>query len=455
MYALQEVPGKGKGLVATRKIPRGTRILCEEPIIRIPEVVLDSQTLPTTIRRQVDALAPAQQQAFLSMHNIYADADGVDSRYLGIIRTNALPFEEDEAGIVLDACRINHACDNNAQKSWNQNIKRHTVHALRDIEKGEEITITYLGVLNSRKARQEALRRKFAFTCSCRLCSLPPDQSQESDRRLEEILKLDGLIGRGALMILSSPLRMLRYVDQQISLYNEQGPDDAGLPRALLDAAQIAIANGDLARARIFLERAVLGWIVLGGDDSPNVLQYKALTQDPSKHELYGTTMKWKTAVDEIPPELDPKELDDWLWRREKPKRPGQPVDLRNRATFPGFDDLPHENDISPEFYASSDGSTYRPRRHWLFLAEIVTFDSLLRLQMSIKDVDGTTIPLFFYTDGRGSEMAPSQVQKGYTVAILYAQRHAFMFSEPGIRHEEPANIKVLVQFAIKTTHLL
>jgi hypothetical protein len=49
--------------------------------------------------------------------------------------------------------------------------------------------------------------------------------------------------------ILLAPLQKLRYVDQQIRLYNEQGPDDNGLLRAFLDAAQIAIANGDLARA--------------------------------------------------------------------------------------------------------------------------------------------------------------------------------------------------------------
>jgi hypothetical protein len=78
-----------------------------------------------------------------------------------------------------------------------------------------------------------------------------------------------------------------------------------------------------------------------------------------------------------------------------------------------------------------------------LFLAEIVDFATLVRLQMDIKDVDGKTVPLFFYTDGRGSELTPSQVQKGYVAAILYARRHAFMFSEPGIRHEEPTNIKV------------
>jgi hypothetical protein len=41
MYALQEVPRKGKGLVATRKISKGTCILSEEPIVRVPKVVLD------------------------------------------------------------------------------------------------------------------------------------------------------------------------------------------------------------------------------------------------------------------------------------------------------------------------------------------------------------------------------------------------------------------------------
>ena len=39
--------------------------------------------------------------------------------------------------------------------------------------------------------------------------------------------------------------------------------------------------------------------------------------------------------------------------------------------------------------------------------------------------------------------MTPALVQRGYTVAILYAKRHVFKFGEPGIRHEDPRMIKV------------
>jgi len=445
MYAIQDVPGKGKGLVAIEKILKGTRILCEEPIITTPQDEPDSEKLRTSIGQQVDALSEYQRQAFLSMHNIHAYGN-IAEKYLGIVRTNGLPIGTDgiDGGIFLEACRINHACDNNAQKHWNENIKRYTIHALRDIDEGEEITIYYLGVNKSRKARNEALQAKFGFTCSCRLCSLPPEQSQESDRRLETIYRLESLIDQGGLMgILSSPLRILRYVDQQVHLYNEQGPGDSGLPRAFLDAAQIAIANGDLARGRIFAERAVSGWQTSSGSDCKEVLQHGSLAHDPSKLELYGKSMKWKTAVDEVPSGLGTEDFEDWLWKRDQPQRQEQPANLRNHATFPRFIDLPGENVIDLNFYESRDMITSRPRRHWCFLGEVMDFTTLHHLEMEIKDVDGRKIPLHFYTDSRGSELAPAQVQREYTVAILYAKRHVFKFGKPGIRHEDPRMIKV------------
>ena len=149
---------------------------------------------------------------------------------------------------------------------------------MRDIDKGEEITITYLGPLKNRKARQNALQERFGFTCLCRLCSLPPEQSQESGRRLEEIDHLDGVIDQlGTEGILVSPLRTLRYFNQQVRLYNEQGREDVGFAQAFVNAAQLIIANSDMARGRIFAEKAVSVWKTTLGGDNTQAIKHEAL----------------------------------------------------------------------------------------------------------------------------------------------------------------------------------
>jgi hypothetical protein len=141
MYDLKDVPTKGKGLVATRKLPQGMMILCEKAIIHLPysHDRLGHEKLQRYVCEQVNALTEHQQQGFLSLHNIYPYKNPV-KQYIGIIRTNALPIEDGETGggIFLEASHINHACNDNAQKSWNKNIKRHTIHALRDINEGKE-----------------------------------------------------------------------------------------------------------------------------------------------------------------------------------------------------------------------------------------------------------------------------------------------------------------------------
>jgi hypothetical protein len=56
-YTLQDVPGKGKGLVAIKKISKGTRILSEEPIIIIPGNKLNIEQLQISIYQQVATLS--------------------------------------------------------------------------------------------------------------------------------------------------------------------------------------------------------------------------------------------------------------------------------------------------------------------------------------------------------------------------------------------------------------
>jgi hypothetical protein len=94
--------------------------------------------------------------------------------------------------------------------------------------------------------------------------------------------------------------------------------------------------------------------------------------------------------------------------------------------------------------------STYQPLRHWCFLGEIVGYTTLHHLELELTDIDDKKIPLHFYTDGRGSELAPAQIQQGHTVAVLYAQSRAFTYGDPGIRHEDPQKLKVCTVLTIK-----
>ncbi|KAF2177953.1 hypothetical protein K469DRAFT_601350, partial [Zopfia rhizophila CBS 207.26] len=54
----------------------------------------------------------------------------------------------------------------------NENIEWLTIHAVRDIEAGQEITILYLASTLGYEERQRFLREKFKFECECKLCSL-------------------------------------------------------------------------------------------------------------------------------------------------------------------------------------------------------------------------------------------------------------------------------------------
>jgi SET domain-containing protein len=65
---------------------------------------------------------------------------------------------------------INHSCDPNCLHSW-YNKHEQIVIALRDIQKNEELRLTYIDLTNKDKAdRQKELKDKWGFDCQCSLC---------------------------------------------------------------------------------------------------------------------------------------------------------------------------------------------------------------------------------------------------------------------------------------------
>jgi len=63
---------------------------------------------------------------------------------------------------------FNHSCRPNATLYYHEG--RQIVRAMRDIARGEEVTITYTDVMNARTTRQKLLKEKYKFECRCERC---------------------------------------------------------------------------------------------------------------------------------------------------------------------------------------------------------------------------------------------------------------------------------------------
>ena len=136
-FAVVPIPGKGMGCRATRDIQQGERLYAESPLVRQgPGAIL--------LRTAVEALSPADRLKFFGLtQNEERFGDKLTAE--GILATNAHPCHEfmvTHRGIFPTIARFNHSCESSAVYRYNSNLEKLTVHAIRRIGKGEEITVT-------------------------------------------------------------------------------------------------------------------------------------------------------------------------------------------------------------------------------------------------------------------------------------------------------------------------
>ncbi|KAK3369419.1 hypothetical protein B0T24DRAFT_632540 [Lasiosphaeria ovina] len=298
LYDIQPIPCKGMGMIATAKIPKGTRILSELPLFRVPRDNPDISAVDDIVISEVSRLNAAQRREFFDLANVHGAAH---SLAMGIARTNVLPLGSNSrtGGLFLVASRINHSCRHSAQNTWNENVGRLTIHALRDIEPGDEITICYLPSTSPYKERRRTLSTSFKFTCACELCSLPPAQRRQSDARLSRIQDLDTQISTTLWGDNVKEKQALRLVRSVLNLFREEGIWDAGIGRAYYDAYQIAVHFADEPRAKVYAQRAWEARCVAEGEDSPTSVKMKRAVEERRDVEV---------------PEMDENRFEEWLW---------------------------------------------------------------------------------------------------------------------------------------------
>ena len=67
LFDIKDTPGKGRGLIARFNLTKGTRILCEKPLLTA--VPMPRRELELTLATRLRALPKASQRQFVSLHD--------------------------------------------------------------------------------------------------------------------------------------------------------------------------------------------------------------------------------------------------------------------------------------------------------------------------------------------------------------------------------------------------
>lgn len=230
-YIVREVPGKGRGVFATRKINPGMVIMEETPLIILDmnESVKTCRGIPfdgpmfLKLKSQISKMNEKTKDEVLNLYDPSGNIEALESdknfddyitnntnlsllktcnsddnlsKILRIFIGNCIILCErtkntKESGLYNDISRINHSCSPNAQWSWvKEDISRKQVRAMKTIEKGDEITVYYIrNDFGSREKRCKGLLLQFGMWCSCSECSLQGEALKENEKMRKEIRK--------------------------------------------------------------------------------------------------------------------------------------------------------------------------------------------------------------------------------------------------------------------------
>lgn len=164
---VQPIEGKGLGTFTACDLNAGSRLYMETSILsyrntqnRENELWTKYKKLNATDKQIVEGLHGRDLRPF-SRKNLRQISD-----------LNSFGSSRHPGGEIFPMIsRINHACDANAEFHihWTRNAG--TVHTIKDIKAGEEITISYSAYENTKERRRQL--KNYGFECRCRICQIP------------------------------------------------------------------------------------------------------------------------------------------------------------------------------------------------------------------------------------------------------------------------------------------
>lgn len=143
---------------------------------------------------------------------------------LNVFESNAVRADDNSSGAVYkNACRINHSCQPNSDYFYRADFDALLVHALEDIQQGEEITAPYFNAAAHTYAERQAyLKEAYDFTCECRACAKSEEERAASDSRRSIIAQFkEKLVGWGDEKVESE--EALASIEAALAISEEEG----------------------------------------------------------------------------------------------------------------------------------------------------------------------------------------------------------------------------------------
>lgn len=193
-FQVENIEGKGEGLVATRDLVLGDFIASEDPQLKSTKGEPSVERLECMLSQ----LSTKDRQAFDRLHNCHTHEAFGGSAYtpsiiIGKWKTNAFGIgDEDQAVCLGPITKINHSCKENVARYFCPETNTMTVVACDYIKKGQELVQSYIYHFRDCASRRLNLFRKWGFWCTCDVCSKTPDALTVSDERR---LRLDRIYG--------------------------------------------------------------------------------------------------------------------------------------------------------------------------------------------------------------------------------------------------------------------
>jgi len=129
----------------------------------------DPKAWPSRIHSSV---SPREQERIREQHHART---GKEPSLISIFQTNCMEKVKG-AAIFPHAARFNHCCNPNACFTWNSAIGKETIHAMSDIQPGDQITLSYCDMIHDKSLRTWELKH-YGFVCDCRACT----ENEEDD----------------------------------------------------------------------------------------------------------------------------------------------------------------------------------------------------------------------------------------------------------------------------------